>query len=374
MREKMRWERSLLWLAAAVLAVVLGIGATLALGSRVDASDADVKRVAEEKMALCMEAIRGYKEEEGLELAEEDLFETGLLGDRLTGLTTTLGILEAKRTSAATVMAALAVELLTEAGVKAGDTIGAGFSGSFPGLNLALLCACDAMGVRCIYMASIGASSYGANQPELTFPEMACRLAEDGLISDYPAAVSAGGEMDVGTDMDQDDLASVWEQLSRWEVLRIEIEDYPENLSYRQGIYEADGPLSCFVGVGGGLVTAGHGETDLGQGVIAPDRVGPITEKSGLLERYSASGIPVIQLLNIKKLVADYGLPYDPEEPAEIGASALYYEMSYPAGPALLGIGAALFCLVGYRRQKRRERRAICEEDSEMAVEMVSED
>ena len=61
-------------------------------------------------------------------------------------------------------MGALLVQMLTEAGVKSGDTIGAGFSGSFPTLNLAVLAAGEAMNVKVIYIASMGASTFGANQ------------------------------------------------------------------------------------------------------------------------------------------------------------------------------------------------------------------
>lgn len=346
----------LLWLAAAVCCVALGITATLYLGSSVPAKDYDLKADAAARMQACMEALKRYKAEEGLALSGEDWFKTGMLGDRLSGITTTLGVLEAKRTTANSDMAALVVQMLEQADVQPGQAIGAGCSGSFPSLNLALLCACDAMGVDCRYITSIGASSYGANQPQLTFPEMACRLADEGLISHPPLAVSAGGQNDLGQDMDSQALNGVWRQLAAWSLIKIEEADYPQNLRLRTRLYEADGPISCFVAVGGGLVTSGRADAQLGQGVLRPDRVGPITDKSGLLERYSAAGLPVIELLNVKKLVADYDLPYDPQTLPAPGTSAIYYTTTRPRLPALAGIAACIGCFVLFARESRRQK------------------
>ncbi|MBM3789416.1 MAG: poly-gamma-glutamate system protein, partial [Acidobacteria bacterium] len=62
---------------------------------------------------------------------------TGLIGPEDGELTTSVGHLEAKRTTANPDMAALIVHLLCRAGAKAGDTIAVGSSGSFPALLVA---------------------------------------------------------------------------------------------------------------------------------------------------------------------------------------------------------------------------------------------
>ena len=142
----------------------------------------DTQVAAARQLEACFAAVRGYKEALGVPLSEDDLHHTGMIGLPYTGITTTVGALEAKRTAAWPDMAALCVRMLHEAGVRPGDTVGAGFSGSFPGLNLAVVTACESMGVELICISSVGASTYGANNPELTFPEMLHRLAQDGLI------------------------------------------------------------------------------------------------------------------------------------------------------------------------------------------------
>lgn len=342
-----------LYLLLCVFLIAAAIACTLA-GSRIVQDDLyDVKLAAAEKMELCMARIRAYKEEARLPISPEDTFQTGMIGDGYTYITTTLGAVEAKRTSANSDMAALAVELLREAGIRPGQTVGAGFSGSFPALNLAVLCACDAMQVRCIYIVSAGASTYGANQPELTAPDMLCRLSEEKLLP-APLAVTPGGAYDVGQDMDPEYLDQILTRLDLYGIPIYQIADYEENVRLRMQLYEQAGPIDCFIGVGGNVTTLGKNGVDLGQGVIHPDKVHFINAESGLLERYCAQGLPVIHFLNIKKLTADYGLPYDPEIHTVPGSSAIYYERRYSPVPAALCLTLCAALLFAYRASSGR--------------------
>lgn len=348
-------DRTLAVLLLALLLALTGLAASRAGAAVQKSADYDEKYAAAQQMERCMARIREYKDELGLPLCEEDLHGTGMLGDYVTDITTTLGAPEAKRTSANSDMAALAVTLLREAGVRAGDTVGAGFSGSFPALDLAVLCACDAMGVRCVYIASVGASTYGANQPELTLPDMVCRLVQDGLLSTLPAAITPGGAYDIGYDMDQGVLDGILAQLDGFGVPIVRLGDYGENIAWRMELYQQLGPIDCFVGVGGNVTTLGRDGTSLGQGVIRPDRTGPVTARSGLLERYSAQGLPVIQFLNIRRLTADYGLTFDPDTLPPIGESAVYYETRYALLPAAMGLfSAAAVLFAGFGRRRKR--------------------
>lgn len=344
-------------LFALVLALTLAAGGLAAAraGATVQKSaDYEIQYAAAEQMERCMARVREYKAELGLALCDEDLHGTGMLGDYVTEITTTLGAAEAKRTSANSDMAALAVTLLREAGVREGETVGAGFSGSFPALDLAVLCACDAMGVTCVYIASVGASTYGANQPELTLPDIVCRLAQDGCISTLPAAITPGGAYDIGYDMDQDVLSDILARLEGFGVPIVRESDFSANLAWRMALYDERGPISCFVGVGGNVTTLGRDGTTLRQGVIRPDRTGLVDERSGLLERYSAAGLPAIQFLNIKQLTADYGMVFDPDALQPVGTGAIYYETRYAIFPAAAGLFAALVVLWwGFGRRRK---------------------
>lgn len=325
---------------------------TLQLGTEQRAPLWSEKMAAAQTMERCMEQVREYQAALGIAPTPEDLHQTGLLGPRYTEITTTLGPQEAKRTTADPQMAALAVQLLWEAGVSPGDCVGAAFSGSFPALNLAVLSACAAMDVDVVYIDSVGASTYGATWPQLTFPEIAFRLVEDGLLPTHAAAYSLGGDGDLGLNMDPAAVSEIQARMAQTHISCLYEADYQTNLSKRMEIYDQEGPISCFIGVGGNQTTGGLGEDSLGWGVLTGlDRELPGPD-SGLIQRYGAQGLPVIHLLNIKQLVADYGLPYDPEAPIPIGEGPLFLPVQYPAWPAVCAfLACGLILLSGKRRQ-----------------------
>lgn len=311
----------------------------------------NTKIKAYEYMDECMAAVRSFKIELGLSMAEEDIHKTGMIGQRYSSITTSLGAIEAKRTSANPDMAALVVELLDKAGVKKGDRIGANFSGSFPSLNLAVLSACKAMEVECVYISSVGSSNYGANDPELTFPDMALKLAVKGLIVSPGVAFSVGGTGDNGAEMEQDAITPVVDRLKAKGLLQLVAGDYQSNLLLRQQYLEMNGAISCFVNVGGNITSLGEGESAFyfGQGLLT-GKIVPMTENSGLIEIYRNRGIPVVHLLNLRKLTTDYGIAYDPVILPSRGTSALYVKPSYNRITAIICLGAAVAGLLLYRK------------------------
>lgn len=341
-------------LGIAALWLLAGIALTLAGARTVRADDYSIKLDAARLMQTWMDAVKEMKLQSGLELTEEDLHGTGLMGERYTLITTTLGDPAAKRTTCDPNMAALVVELLQQAGIRSGDIVGAGFSGSFPAMDLAVLAACQALDVKCVYIASVGASTYGANQPELTFPDMVCRLHQLGLLERAPSLITPGGDRDCGIEMDPELREQVLERVGNYGVPLMEEPDLEKNLLARMELYDTEGPIRCFVGVGGNISTAGLEENDLPCGLIPAGTVRNFSDRSGLLQRYNAGGLPVIHLLNIKQLVADYGLTFDPEQLVPPGESAIYYETDHPKWGAILClIGAFATIWLGFCRLRR---------------------
>ncbi|MDR7870233.1 MAG: poly-gamma-glutamate system protein [Tissierellaceae bacterium] len=336
-----------------LLIIVLGI--RIILSTAVIGQDPlyKTKIQAYEYMEELMKTVSKYKQELNIDLSQEDIHKTGMIGQSNSPITTSLGSIEAKRTSANPDMAALVVELLHKARVKSGDRIGANFSGSFPSLNLAVLSACKAMKVEISYITSIGSSNFGANDPELTFPDMAIKLASEGLIKDPGVAFSIGGTNDNGLEMDGDILSNITNRLKSSGLNHLNIQDYKENLNIRKKLLERDGSISCFVNVGGNTTSLGKGEASIyfGQGLLTEKPI-PITEKSGLIEIYRNQGTPVIHLLNLKKLTADYGMAYDPVVLPPKGTSSLYVKSSYNHIVAIVFIGVSLLGLIIYRKLK----------------------
>ena len=67
---------------------------------------------------------------------------------------------------------AFVIELMEEFQFEPGDHVAVAMSGSFPGANIALLSACKALNIHPIIISSVGSSSWGANNPELSWPAM----------------------------------------------------------------------------------------------------------------------------------------------------------------------------------------------------------
>ncbi len=346
-------KRRSMALLLAVIWLVFCLALTLTLGQTKPTEDYEIKLMAAKKLQGWMDDVRNYKQEAGLSITPYDTHKTGMIGDEYTPITTSLGSEEAKRTTANADMAALLVQMLTEAGVKSGDTIGAGFSGSFPTLNLAVLAACEVMDVKVIYIASMGASTFGANQPEFTFPDMVCRLYLDGKLKTPPALITPGGDYDCGGEMFEEEKEAALTRIAAYGVTDIMQErDFAENMKARENLYETLGPISCFVGVGGNITTIGLEEDKMKVGVMSPYTVTSVRYDDGLLQYYNAHGLPVLHLLNIRQLAAQYGLPFDPETIIPPGQSALYYHTVYPHLPALAGIFGAV-CILAFACKRR---------------------
>lgn len=334
MRTDGRTERRLALLLIFLVVSVVGIRA---VGSTGRHARWEEMTAAAARMEACEAALKEERLRRGVPLSEEDYLEIGLIGLSSSAITTTVGSPEAKRTSELPDMAAMCVRILDDAGLRRGDTIGACYSGSFPGLNLALICAADAMGIEIRYIASIGASSYGANVPEFTSPEMLYYLYESGMISEKPLAVTLGGDEDRGDNMlanlldeNREELKAAVGRLTALGLAPVIPESYAEDLAWRLELY---GGIDGFVNVGGNV--AGMGKDGqaygLGQGILS-DSGRKLEKESGLLEHYLREGIPAIQLLNLKQLCLEYGIAYDPAVKPEIGQGAVYYVRAYPKG------------------------------------------
>lgn len=326
-------------LAAALL---MAFGFTAVLSSRAWESRAEYAYMldAAKRTQAAFAAVKTERQRRGLSIQKaDDLNETGLIGDYLTPVTTTLGNLEAKRTSVNPNAAALVVHLLFEAGVRPGDRIGVNCSGSFPALNLAVLCAMDAMELEGTVFSSVGASTYGANLEEFTYQDMEYDLFAKGYIQHRSAYVSWGGANDQGLEFSEEVKTAILARLAGQGYSFWEIDDLEENIQARLDCYE---DVACFVNVGGNLVSTGGGTAyDGGCGLL---RSG--SDDQGLIGQYVTQDIPVLHLLNLKKLFPQYGLPVDPIPTPQPGEGTVYYEQTVSLPLVWSTLAAGMLTLV----------------------------
>jgi poly-gamma-glutamate system protein len=277
--------------------------------------------------------------------------QTGIIGKEYTQLTTTLGNLEAKRTSTNPAFAALLVKYFKEANLKKGDVIAIGASGSFPALILAALSAARVLELEPLLIYSVGSSEYGANIPEFTFTQMLNSLNEKNIIPYKLLAISMGGDLDQAEGMfypdSQDTIKKIVQDSG---TLVIDADSIEENILQRMQLYKKSAKeqlIKAFVNIGG--ATPNYGNTNASitypNGLVISGPEIPDHPERGLIFEYQNLGIPIIHLLNIRDLAVKNGLPIDPTPLPEIGEGGVYWRTAYNKYIIILVIAIEFFYL-----------------------------
>ncbi len=301
-------------------------------------------------MEDAMDALRDCMSERGLTLDEKnDPNRTGLIGIEYSFLTTTKGDLEAKRTTTNPGFAAVVVFLLKEAGVKRGDSVAVGASSSFPALIVAVMSAAKAMNLDLLMISSLGASQWGANNPDFHWLDMLNCLLESGVFDSWPIGLSLGGEKDRGEDMSPEGNVFLSEEISTTGIPFIQEPDLRANVEARMRLYEkhaAQNPIKAFINIGGSWANMG---TDAEILKLKPGRAGigqlPVLENRGIIYEMASRNIPVIHLLFIRGLIEKYGLSWDPV-PLPVPGKEKIFQRPREKQPLFLFISAFYFVFV----------------------------
>lgn len=284
---------------------------------------------------------------------------TGIIGKEYTQLTTTLGNLEAKRTSTNPAFAALLVKYFKEANLKKGDVIAVGASGSFPALILAALSAARVLELKPLIIYSVGSSEYGANIPEFTFVQMLDSL-EKNILPYKLLAISMGGYLDRAEGMfypdSQDTIKKIVQDSG---TLVIYTDSVEENIQQRMQLYKRSAkeqPIKAFVNIGG--ATPNYGNTNASitypNGLVINGPKIPDHPERGLIFEYQNLGIPIIHLLNVRGLAVKNGLPIDPTPLPEIGEGGVYWRITYNKYIIILVIGMEFLYLFWVLKKRHK--------------------
>ncbi len=314
---------------------------------------------AAEIMSESLKAIKEEREKMGIPIdSKTDPNRTGIIGDGYSKLTTTLGNLAAKRTSTNPDFAALMVKYFKQAGLQSGDIISIGSSGSFPGLIIATLSSCKAMEITPLLIYSVGASEYGANNPDFTFIEMLKILNNNDILPYKLLAVSMGGNNDRAEGMLYPDSQEIIKDIvQRSNTIFIDTENLTENIRIRMDFFQKtadDKPIKLFVNIGGASVNYGNTSASITypNGLVINGPEIPANPDRGLIFEFQELGIPVIHLLNIRDLALREGIPIDPIPLPKIGQSEIYFETQYQKWIIFLTITASMIYLVLARKQR----------------------
>ncbi len=275
--------------------------------------DYGLKLSAARRANRCFDAIRlrhrGFLPES---VDEKFVDESGLIGESQTKITTYDGRQEAKRISVNPNWAAVLVTWFLELNLKAGDEIAVGMTGSFPAMNIATLAAAEELGLKPIVITSVGASSWGANDPNFTWLDMERFLNEQGLLEARSVAASVGGRGDRGKGLMDEVVNLLRDAIDRNDIPMVYEKSLSASIETRMAIYDSlAGPegIHAYVNVGGGAASVGSSK-DRPQIEPGLNRIlKPYNWRiRGALQRYGARGLPVIHVAELKQLAANYDL------------------------------------------------------------------
>ncbi len=301
-----------------------------------------------------------------------DPSESGLIGVLSSEVTTNTGHLPAKQTSVNPNFSALTVHYLKQAGIKEGDVVAVGLSGSFPAMNTAVIIALEALNTRPVIICSAGASQWGANIPDFVWPEIHKILLENNVIKTKIAAASLGGLDDRALGLSSKGKKILEDSIKRDGIKFLAVKNFSDSLEKRMAIFReeaGDSKIKAYINVGGGTTSVG---TNLGKRVFKPglNRRLPYgtLEVDSVMSRFSQEGIPIIHFTHVDELADRYGFPLQPVEMPLPGQGKIFFRKSYNkwlAGGVILVIISLLvifvrldwgFRLLGSRQESHGSR------------------
>ena len=277
---------------------------------------------------------------------------TGLIFNRpQSPMTTFSGDLKSKQTVLKPNFAALFVDLFIQAKLSKGDTIAVGMTGSMPGANIALLSACEAMGIVPIIITSIGASEWGATDSNFTWLDLETILYTNDVISNKSIEASLGGRADRYKEKKVADIiygGKYGAELANKAIKRnglIKIKGYEK----RRSIYKdhTKGKLSnysAYVNIGGGVSSMGVGGNKLLDGKAGIIDADEVVEKGldyCVARDFADAGVILINIHNIPSLIQDehgHQLMDLGGEERKIGKGLLFYSERYTLWTTILAL------------------------------------
>lgn len=335
--QKLYWRSARISRVMYVLASLIAVGvmiATETFKETIVQPHVEQKLEAARLMQRAMEAIQNHRVRRiGPIDLEADPTNSGMLGLSSSVTTTNTGSLEAKRTTLNPNWAAVVVQLLFDAGVERGGTIAVGVSGSFPALNLAAFSGAEVLDLEVISIASVGASSWGANIPNLTWLDMERVLGEAGILSTRSIAASLGGTRDRAIGMPKTGRRRLREAIQRAGAPYIETETDLDSIERRMALYRehaGDRYIQAYVNVGGSLASIGPKTVKRLYRPGLNVRLDPhAVHVDSVMKRFLRDGVPVVNLSKIVPLAEQYGLPLEPVALPQPGEGLVFAREGY---------------------------------------------
>ncbi len=352
-------QRTEVLVLMAVIALLVFYTAS-SLTVKIQAPAHDLKIAAAERMTRAMQLLKDSRLEAPVFMDDvNDPNETGLIGRQFTYITTDEGDLDAKISILDPNVAAMVVDYLNKAGVKAGDHVAVTLTGSMPGGNLAVVCALEEMGLKPYILSSVGASQWGANIEDFTWLDMEHTLFEAGIISFRTRAASLGGGSDIGRRLSPRGRQLILEAISRNDIELIASEDLLDAIDRRINYFTESRDLNdytAFINVGGGAAVLGDAATAR---LIPPGLTRRMqfqsTRNGGVMAKFGRAGVAIIHVLNIHSMFGQFDYPYAATPTPAVGVGSFYASERYnPWTTALaLLILLSMVVIIGFNSKRK---------------------
>jgi poly-gamma-glutamate system protein len=242
---------------------------------------------------------------------------TGMIGFEYTPMTTEQADAPSKRTTTNPDFAAALVRLVASLGLPPGTPVVLALSGSFVGADVAMLAAVEVLDLRPVLVVSAGTSQWGANNPEFNLLDMLALFRERGVIRTRATVAVIGGPDGAGAGMDDNARAALRASAARDRVPLVET--HPLSAVIDGIVAHVDAALGgskpgAVINVGGAVIGPGtcNESFTFPTGITTTPLPCSGGGTPGVLMRYLSPDVPAVQILNIRRLAIDLGLPYDP--------------------------------------------------------------
>lgn len=345
---------------------VLGLGLHLLVEKT---KELQPQRHLEEKLGAATRALRCFEairlERVGTPASadrENDPSASGLIGQEHSLTTTDRGVLESKLTSDNPNFAAVFVNYFETLGLKPGDAVAVSFTGSFPALNICMLAAAEELGLKPVVITSVGASMWGANDPDFTWLDMEAFLRARNLISTRSVAASLGGSNDRGRGLSPKGRALLRAAVERNGIPLIDEATLERSVQRRLEIYDREiprGALKAFANVGGGAASIGD---QMAGELVKPgvNRTLPLYNwtQRGVMQFLARRGVPIIHVLQVESVAAEFGLPRTPDRVPPVGQGEIFYREVYDLRIVVPALAVFLVLCFGVLRARQKAARA----------------
>jgi poly-gamma-glutamate system protein len=371
-RPSLKSGRSLILLF--ILSVVLFIIADRSYKS-IRADYYKEKLQAAQVMAKYLDAINQDLKAAGFKFDPiDDPMQTGLIGIKLSPITTSRGVLSEKQTILNPNLAAAFVQNLKKAGLKAGDYVAVGITGSNPGANLALYAAMSVLQLKPVIITALSSSTYGANRENLTWLDYENILKQNNLIDFATSYTSFGGRDDLGIGLSDSGIQYLRDAMVRNKIPLLSGNSLQENIELRMKAYQEMLPSEkhyrMFVNLGGALANVG---SNVNARLVSEGINRKLAEKEfeqpGVMMLFAKKNVPVLHVLRFIKFAQEYDLPVAPDYMPKPGEGKVFSSRIHNtliAYICLFVLLAAIIAVIIFDRYDRHFMANLVDPDEEL--------